>query len=118
MAGCMLRARGTKFQAADFISSHPMDGARARGGKLVVMVSKKDGADLPGQVADAIFFMRSNAKALQALSGEFESSAWLDFGVWRKDGFAQSVSLPSSLIATAGALGIGIDVSLYEAESK
>ena len=117
MAGCMLQASGKGFRAADFIAKHPISGARDKGSLLVVFVSEKDGADLPGQIADAIFFLSTNAEALRALVEEFGCTASLDFGVWRKGTLSQTVSFPASLIATAGALRIGIDVSLYVAKS-
>jgi hypothetical protein len=117
MAGCMLRASGKGFSAAAFIAKHPMKVLRSKGGLLVALVSEKDGADLPGQIADAIFFLSSNAEALRSLINEFGCTASLDFGVWRKDALSQSVSFPASLVATAGRLGIGVDVSLYETES-
>ena len=117
MSGCMLQASGKGFIAADFIAKHPMTGARAKGSLLVVLVSEKDGADLPGQIADAIFFLSTNAEALRALIEDFGCTASLGFGVWRQGALSQSVSFPASLIATAGALRIGIDVSLYVKES-
>lgn len=118
MSGCMLQASGKGFRAADFIAKHPMTGARAKGSLLVVLVSEKDGADLSGQIADAMFFLSSNAKALRALIDEFGCAVSLGFGVWQKKGtLSQSVSFPASLIATAGALRIGIEVSLYVKES-
>ena len=117
MAGCMLQASGKGFRAADFIAKHPITGARDKGSLLVVLVSDKDGADLPGQIADAIFFLSTNSEALRALVEEFGCTASLNFGVWQKKGtLSQTVSFPASLIATAGALRIGIDVSLYVAE--
>jgi len=117
MAGCMLQASGKGFRAADFIAKHPITGARDKGSLLVVMVSDKDGADLPGQIADAIFFLSTNSEALRALVEEFGCTASLNFGVWQKGNLSQTVSFPASLIATAGALRIGIDVSLYVTKS-
>ena len=117
MAGCMLQASGKGFRAAEFIAKHRMTGARDKGSLLVVMVSDKDGADLPGQIADAMFFLSTNAEALRALVEEFGCTASLNFGVWQKGNLSQTVSFPASLIATAGALRIGIDVSLYVTKS-
>ena len=117
MAGCMLQASGKGFRAAEFIAKHPITGARDKGSLLVIMVSDKDGADLPGQIADAMFFLSTNAEALRTLKEEFGCTATLNFGVWQKGIPSQTVSFPASLVATAGALRIGIDVSLYAAKS-
>ena len=117
MAGCMLQASGKGFRAAEFISKHPIAGARDKGSLLVVLVSDKDGADLPGQIADAMFFLSTNAEALRTLKEEFGCTVSLNFGVWQKGTPSQSVSFPASLIATAGALRVGIEVSLYAAKS-
>lgn len=117
MAGCMFQASGKGFRAADFIAKHPLTGARDKGSLLVVMVSDKDGADLSGQIADAMFFLSTNTEALRTLKEEFGCTASLNFGVWQKGALSQTVSFPASLVATAGALRIGIDVSLYVAKS-
>ena len=117
MAGCMFQASGKGFRAADFIAKHPLTGARDKGSLLVVMVSDKDGADLSGQIADAMFFLSTNAEALRTLKEEVGCTASLNFGVWQKGALSQTVSFPASLVATAGALRIGIDVSLYVAKS-
>jgi hypothetical protein len=113
----MFQASGKGFRAADFIAKHPLTGARDKGSLLVVMVSDKDGADLSGQIADAMFFLSTNAEALRTLKEEFGCTASLNFGVWQKGALSQTVSFPASLVATAGALRIGIDVSLYVAKS-
>jgi hypothetical protein len=39
----------------------------------------------------------------------------LDFAVWRKDTASQSLHFPPELVAKAGALGLGLEVSVYVA---
>jgi hypothetical protein len=98
------------------------------------VVSEKDWRDLPGQIADAVRFLRRYKKDLEALRNGFKCDLRLDFpyesrigtfvsspkssaspsGKSKRDKiFAQFDFLPPELISRAGELGIGIEMSLY-----
>jgi hypothetical protein len=81
-------------------------------------VSRKEWTDLAGQIDDAVEFLgtfRDDLRALVAIPGV--EHVWLDFPfaspasetlpLW------QSVFLPPNLLALAGELGVGIEVSIY-----
>jgi hypothetical protein len=81
-------------------------------------VSGKDWNDMPGQVSDAIRFLRRHRKALKRLQSGFRVlHATLDFPyflrIGKNDVVIQSDFLPAALISLAGELGIGIEMTLY-----
>jgi hypothetical protein len=39
----------------------------------------------------------------------------LDFAVWRKDTASQFFHFPPELVSNAGALGVGLEISVYAA---
>ena len=80
--------------------------------------SVKEWDDFPGQVADAIKFLRRHRAALQKLRDEFDGlEIQLDFPYFLRIGTknicVQWDSLPPALISLAGELGVGIMMSLY-----
>lgn len=113
MSGCVLRAAGSGFSPESFLTAFPLPDANHRGDALNVLVSDRDGADLAGQVRDALAFLRLHASAVKALLSMPGVEASLDFGLWRKDTLSQSVLFPPTLTALAGELGLGLEVSLY-----
>ncbi|MDA2933343.1 hypothetical protein MYX82_03260 [Acidobacteria bacterium AH-259-D05] len=67
------------------------------------------------QLRDSEAFLKTNSKEYENLSAQLQPEApVLDFGLWRNDGPAQSVTFPSSLVTLAGGLGFELCVSLYE----
>ncbi len=75
-------------------------------------VSDRDFDDLPGQVQDALEFLKrhSNDLRLLMISGAKGS---LDFAVHiPTEGFATR-SFPASLVETAASFGLGLDLSAY-----
>lgn len=114
MPGCVLRATFSSFSPADFLAGYPALEASHRGNALNMLVSDKDGDDLPGQVQDALAFLQAHRSAVQALCAA-AAGATLDFGLWRKDTVSQSAELPPDLVAAAGELGLGLGVSVYDA---
>ncbi|QSX75112.1 hypothetical protein HIV01_000600 [Lysobacter arenosi] len=115
MSGCVLRAAGSAFSPESFLAAFPLPEANHRGNALNVVVSDRDGADLAGQVRDALAFLQLHAPAVRALLAMPGVEASLDFGLWRKDTLSQSVLFPPTLTAFAGELGLGLEVSLYVA---
>ena len=83
-------------------------------------VSDREWDDFPGQVQDAISCLGEHRSALaELLAKPFISDAYLDFPLWsRIDGniVNQNERLPKELVALCGALGIGIDIAIYERE--
>ena len=115
MTGCVLRAGGPTFAPEAFLAAFPIPNAHPRGTSLNISIGDSDGADLAGQIRDAILFLTANSQAVEALVGEPSVGVSLDFGLWLKDTYTHSVSFPPVLTALAGALGIGLDASLYPA---
>ena len=84
---------------------------------FTVTVSEKEMDDLPGQIEDAITFLRVNAPALAILMNHLGVEDFgLDFAVARREDTAPAISmhLPSALIAAAGRLRISLTISEYE----
>jgi hypothetical protein len=97
------RGKGSPFDDSGFKSS----------------VSEKDWNDLPGQISDAIRFLRRYQSDLLRLKDEFRCEMQLDFPYELRIGknhvCAQFDFLPPNLIVLAGLLAIGIEMSLYPA---
>jgi hypothetical protein len=113
MTGCVLRATGADFAPSAFLAKFPLSAANLGESSLNVVVSDCDGADLAGQVRDAMSFLHAHASAIRALTALPGVNAVLDFGLWRKDTMSQSVSFPPDLVILAGGLGLGLGASLY-----
>lgn len=81
---------------------------------FTVVVSEASGDDLARQIQDAIEFLREHKDEVARLMKFAGLEAVdLDFGVNRKNGFLQISRLPPALLALAGALGVGVEVSIY-----
>jgi hypothetical protein len=137
---CVLRVAGSKFDVEAFLRTsemHPAkvfraadprspsrsDGALYSTSGFSVAVSDADWSNLPEQVADACAFLERHAHELRALAGlETVENLRLDFPVelrmGRKDVVVQFNYLPPELIKLAGALGMGIEVSMYPGEEE
>jgi hypothetical protein len=83
-----------------------------------VDVSRKEWTDLSGQIEDAVEFLetfRDELRAIVATAGV--QYLWLDFPFASRASenppLLQSVFLPPNLLALAGELGVGIEVSVY-----
>jgi hypothetical protein len=130
---CVLRVSGERFDPDAFLASstfvptkvfHRGDSSalRSRGPSkasgFVVPVSDRSWADLQGQIDDGVAFLRTNkAELLRLASDTTVEDVRLDFPMsLRLDGenvMAQFDYLPPALIAEAGPLKIGIELSLY-----
>ena len=118
MPGCVLRASGSSFSPDEFLSLFPGANISTRGGTLIAPVSHCDGGDFGGQVHDAIAYLKIHEQAVQRLFKHPNTHANLDFGVWCKDVFSQSSLFPKELVRLAGALGLGLEVSMYAAPNN
>jgi hypothetical protein len=127
MPGCVLRASGDHFDPQGFLDDSafvPCNVFRKGDRKaenrswsssgFTVGVSEASGDDLAQQIQDAIEFLRKHKEEVARLM-KFEGleGVDLDFGVNRKNGFLQSSRLPPALLTLAGALGVGVEVSIY-----
>jgi hypothetical protein len=127
MAGSVLRATGDNFQAEKFLEDSTLAPCNIfRKGQpkannrvwetsgITVIISNACGDDLVQQIHDAIEFLKSNRNEVSRLRGfSGVEAVELDFGVYRKNGFLQSNVFPPELIALAGELGMGIELSIY-----
>ena len=82
---------------------------------FTVVVSDASGDAFAQQIRDAIEFLRMHKEEVARLM-RFEGleGVELDFGVHQKNGFLQSSYLSPELLSMAGALGIGIEISIYD----
>jgi len=133
---CVLRVEGKQFDPRMFLERSRLPayeswlegGPRLIGAKrwgathdssgFKVDVSRKEWTDLPGQIEDALRFLehfRDELRAIVATPGV--ECVWLDFPfavrATEHAPFLQSVFLPPNLLALAGELGVGIEVSVY-----
>ena len=127
MPGCVLHVSGDDFRVDAFLTDsnlrpyrvhHRGDiGFRSRrftDSGLSLDVSSADG-DLHAEVKDTIVFLSTYEAELRRLH-DFPgvTDMRLDFAYYRRDVLAQFDYLPPDLLARAGKLGIGIELSLYE----
>jgi hypothetical protein len=117
MSGCVLRASGPSFSPSEFLAAFPVANVSVRGETLIVSGSDRDGGDFSGQVHDALAYLKTHEQAVRRLMACPNIGANLDFGVWHKDVFSQSSSFPVELVRLAGALGLGLEVSMYATPS-
>jgi hypothetical protein len=126
MPGCVLRVAGQYFQVDDFLKTSLFEpcnifhkGEQGRGehsrstSGMTIVVSDADG-ELARQIPDAIRFLKENGGELLRLKDYAGvEDLRLDFGISRKDMFAQYSYFPPELVRLAGALGIGMELSIY-----
>ena len=135
---CVLRVTGKQFDADLHLAlsgltacrvfragesrseSHP-EGKRNEVSGFTVDVSRHSGANLPGQVIDAIAFLKENEQAIARLrSAPGVDNIRLDFPIDlridRQNVMAQFDYFPPELVSRAGALGLGLEVSIYPAD--
>ena len=131
MPGCMLRAASPDFRVDEFLKSSTFVAwdvfrqgePRGRQGSLhdksgfAVVVSEASGDDLPRQIADAADFLERHREEILRLQGCLGSKGTsLDFGVWQRGEFGHYCYFPPKLLQLAGALGVGIELSIYVGE--
>ena len=132
---CVLRVSGTEFEADKYLAlsgleaitvyrrGEPRFASKPNGRKLGSSgfnVGVSDGAwePLGGQVDDAIAFLKKNRDAITMLrSAPGVESMRLDFPVDLKIDRVNIVTqfeyFPPELVSLAGALGLGIEMSIY-----
>jgi hypothetical protein len=132
---CVLRVTGKQFDPDSFLAGsgltphrvfHAGDSrrsARPAGKRLefsgfTIDVSGASWADLSRQISDAIQFLRDHEEALARLKStagidDMRLDFPVDLRIDRKDVMAQFDYFPPELVARAGALGFGIELSIY-----
>jgi hypothetical protein len=78
-----------------------------------VPIGHSDGDDFPERVRDALQFLGAHESAIKHLLAQPQIVAALDFGVWDKESWCQSLSFPAELVAIAGSFGLRLEVSMY-----
>jgi hypothetical protein len=81
-------------------------------------VSQCDSDDFPGQLRDALSFLSCHTADVTLLMHAVEAAGVLDFAVESRDEGFQYRAFPPMLVRQAGALGLGLELSLYPASSS
>ncbi len=90
---------------------------RLENGTAHFLVSDCEFDDVPGQLQDALAFLSDHAADISWMMQMPESTATLDFArEAREEGF-QYLAFPAMLVQRAGALGLGLEISLYPTQS-
>ncbi len=126
---CVLRAYGATFDPDAFVRTESIfvhqvyrkgEPRRPRSKRinetsgLTGDVSGASWANLPAQIVDAVHYLtihEAELRRLVAFPGV--DGVVLDFPVDLKQRWIQSYDFPASLVRAAGALGIGLELSLY-----
>jgi len=130
MPGCVLRVSGRDFEINSFLIGSSLGSCFIKPAKRLASrlterkkttfnfdVSSADG-DLHIEVADALLFLDRHHDELQQLRTlPGVEKLTLDFGCWQRDVPAYFSYLPAELLARAGKLGLGIELSLYARET-
>jgi hypothetical protein len=132
---CVLRATGKTFDAEAYLAlseltaesvfrageprfkSQP-DGERNEQSGFTVDVSRGSWANLLDQVADAIDFLKEHEQALTMLRAvpgveDMRLDFPVDLRIDRQKVMAQFDYFPPELVSRAGALGLGLELSIY-----
>ena len=137
---CVLRVSGERFDPSQFLAGSklkPYSVFRAgeprfvsqSNGKLHEMsgfkvnVSQRSWDGLHGQVADAIAFLKKYKRSLSKLRlirdvDDIRLDFPLDLRIDRKKVFTQFEYFPPELVSLAGALGCGLEMSIYPRDIK
>ena len=135
---CVLRVSGSRFDADAFLAGSRLrpsgivrtgeprtrsrpDGPKESRSGFNVAVSDAEWSGSSGQVADACAFLDEHAAELRELRAlETVEDMRLDFPLSLRIGHdgaaAQFDYFPPELVTRAGALGLGIEISLYPTE--
>ena len=90
---------------------------RLENGTAHFLVSDCEFDDVPSQLQDALDFLNDHAAEISLLMLTPNSAATLDFArEVRGEGF-QYLAFPAVLVQRAGALGMGLEISLYPVQT-
>ena len=133
---CILRASGKNFNVDKFLSQtrlqpcavfkkgEPKNKSNPNGRKselsgINIVVSSADFDQLDEQIQDAIKFLEKNKREIKNLI-EFSGAdnlSEIDFAIEKRDIWMQTDYFPSKLLVLAGALGLGIRISVFPSEN-
>ena len=125
---CVLRVSGRDFDVDSFLNElalkplvvshrgeqqYPGSRVEERSG-MNLSVSEREFSDLPGQIEDAVRFLKQNAKELERLR-DFQGveRIALDFPVQDRDVAVQRDTFPPELMSLMGTLRISLAISRY-----
>jgi hypothetical protein len=129
---CVLRVAGRDFDVDAYLRRGRLDpvavyrrgepkfktkprGAKVRCSGCNILVSDRDFSDFPGQLREAVAFLKRNGSAVRALRRRpGVEQASLDFGVERRPtAIVETDRFPEELIRLAGTLGLALALSRY-----
>jgi hypothetical protein len=133
---CVLLVTGTKFDPAKYLASSRLKpysvfrageprfpGSKAKDkvhevSGFKIDVSRRSWESLVGQVVDAIAFLKTHRQTLATLRSipeveDIRLDFPLDLRIDREHVFAQFDYFPPELVALAGAIGCGLELSIY-----
>lgn len=111
---CVLRVSGPSLGVC--LASVSIKPFRMESDAAHFMVSQCGFDDFPGQIQDALAFLSTHTGDIALLMQSSGSIATLDFAIEvRGEGF-QFLAFPAALVQPAGAMGIGLEISLYPAQ--
>jgi hypothetical protein len=100
-----------------FPRSQP-NGRRHQSSGVHVEASAADFDEFPQQAADATQFLSAHADEVRRLRNfPGVEGVTLDFGIWRRDVWVQCDHFPAELVRLAGALGVGLELTVYSRDS-
>jgi hypothetical protein len=107
---CILRISAPDIERR--VAAVPVQPYRLERGTAHFKVSDREFEDLPGQVDDALAFLREHSHDIRSVMAAGAKGS-MDFAVQvPTQGFATR-SFPATLVMAAGALGLGLDLSAY-----
>ena len=138
---CIPRASGAEFDPDRFLEDSSFDlckvyrrgeprhpktkpsGARYQTSGMNITVSDASWSELSAQIVDAERFFKTHNREIERLaSSPGVSDLTLDFPVELRIGgdniVAQFESFPASLVRLAGALGVGLELSIYPGSDR
>jgi hypothetical protein len=113
---CVLRV--TSPRLSEHLDNFSLKPYRIENGCAHFSVSECDFDDFPGQLRGALAFLCANAADVVVLTQSAEANGVLDFAVELRDEGFQFRAFPPALVRQAGAVGLGIELSLYPAKSS
>jgi hypothetical protein len=114
MSGCVLRAKGAGLATHYVLSEGAFSGAVVYEEGFDLSLSESD--NFQEQVRCAQAFLADHAEQCRALADLLLPQApLLDFGLRRKEAYAQPFVFPIALVERAGALGFALGLSIHRA---
>jgi len=109
------------FRAGEPLASSRPDGGRHEESGFTVEVSRGSWSSLAGQASDAVAFLQRHGDALTVLRAapgveDVRLDFPIDLRIDRDTVMAQFDYFPPELVSLAGALGLGLELSIYPAD--